>query len=313
MQKILKILNHRDFVLSLAIVAGMILGDRTEFLADISLYVLMLAMISSTISFSFKSWKKPADVLKPAGNAFLLSYGVFGIVTLGISWMLFHNNAGMEALWIGFVLLVAAPPGPAVLPFSSMLNGDRNYATAGLFGLYILAMFVTPAILFVFIGTSMISPLMIFLIMAQLIIIPLIASRFLRHPKVLPHAKKISGTFTKWMLFLVVTPIIGMNKDILIQEPRILVYAALVLVLSVFLLGWVYNLIMIKARAKKGFIISSTFMMVIKSSVFSAVVAFRFFEDEPVVAMPAAVMSVCIVLFAVLYSQFVKYKFKGYE
>ncbi|MFO7789336.1 MAG: hypothetical protein R6V32_02090 [Bacteroidales bacterium] len=310
MRKILKILNHRDFVLSLAIVAGMILGERTEFLADMSLYILMLAMISSTIAFSFKSWKKPADVLKPAGNAFLLSYVVFGTVTLGISWILFHNNAGMEALWIGFVLLVSAPPGPAVLPFSTMLNGDSNYSTAGLFGLYILAMFVTPAILFVFIGTSMISPLMIFSIMAQLIIIPLVASRFLRHPKVLPHAKKVSGTVTKWMLFLVVTPIIGMNREIFMQEPRILVYAALVLVLSVFLLGWVYNLIMIKARAKKAFIISSTFMMVIKSSVFSAVVAFRFFKDEPVVAMPAAVMSVCIILFAILYSQFVKYKFK---
>ncbi len=306
--KFFKLLNHRDFALSLAIVAGLILGEKSEFLADISLYTLMLAMISSTINFSFKSWKDPYNVIKPVSSSFLLSYVVFGTITLAISWLLL-SHTGMEGLWVGFILLVAAPPGPAIIPFSNMLNGDSNYSTTGLFGLYILAMILTPAILFLFLGASLISPVMIFVIMAQLIIIPLLVSRFLRHPKVLPYAQKASGTFTKWMLFLVLTPIIGMNREIFFREPLFLLITALILAVSVFLLGWLYNIIMIKAKASRAFIISSTFMMVIKSSVFAAVIAFRFFEDEPIIAMPAAVMSIYIILFAIFYSQFVRHKF----
>lgn len=305
MHKVLKTLNHRDFVLSLSVVVGLLLGETTSFLADISLYTLMAAMVASTISFTFKTWKNPLNIIKPIGFSFLLSYVLYGSVTLGAAWLLFHNT-GMDALWAGFVLLVAAPPGPAVIPFSAMLNGDNNFSTTGLFGLYLLAMLLTPAILFVFLGTSLISPAIIFGIMAKIIIIPVIISRFLRHPKILPYAQKSSGTAIKWLFFLVITPIVGMNRHVFFKEPLTLLLTAAVLIISMFLLGWAYNAVMAKANQPKPFIISSTFMLVIKSAAFSAVVAFNFFSDEPVVAMPAAVLSVFIVLFAVLYSLFVK-------
>jgi len=310
MQKILKIINHRDFVLSLAIIAGLLLGESTYFLSEISLYTLMLAMISSTIDFSFKAWKDPSNIIKPITSSFFVSYILFGGVAIIISWLVFYQQNNM-ALWAGFVLLAAAPPGPAVIPFSGMLNGDKNYSTAGLFGLYIAAMIITPAILFVFLGTAIVSPYRIFIIMAQLIIVPLIISRFFRHPKVLPHAQKVSGTFTKWMLFLVLTPIVGMNRSTFFDEPYILLVSSLVLAVPVFLLPSIYNIILIRRGTKRDFIISSTFMLTIKSAVFSAVVAFRVFEDDSVVAIPAAVMSVYIVLFAVIYSQFVKHQLKN--
>ncbi len=306
MQKVISIINHRDFVLSLAIVVGLILGETTKFLADISMYTLMVAMIAATINFSFKPWKDTSNLFKPLAGSFLLIYVLNGAVTLFLAW-LFFKMSGMEFLWIGFVIVAAAPPGPAVVPFSTMLKGDNNYATTGLFGMYLLAMVVTPAILFVFIGTALISPLMIFWIMVQLIIIPVIVSRFLRHPKVLPQAQKVSRTAIKWLFFLVITPIVGMNRSVFFEEPGTLLTTALVLFITMFVLGVLYNLIVIKAGFKKPIIVSSTFMLTIKSAAFAAVVAFRFFGDEPVVAMPGAVLSVFLVLFAVFYSFFVKY------
>ncbi len=309
MQKTLKVLNHRDFVLSLAVVVGLILGEHSRFLAEISMYTLMAAMVASTISFTFKTWKNPLNVIKPIGYSFLLSYVLYGSVALVAAWLFFYES-GMDALWAGFVLLVAAPPGPAVIPFSAMLKGDKNFATTGLFGLYLLAMVLTPGILFIFLGTSLISPAMIFTIMAQIIIIPVILSRFLRHPKVLPYAQKSSGTAIKWLFFLVITPIVGMNRHVFFQEPLILLQTTAVLLISMFILGWAYNIVMVKAKQPRPIIISSTFMLVIKSAAFSAVVAFNFFGDEPVVAMPAAVLSVFIVLFAVSYSLFVKHILK---
>ncbi len=306
MHKFLSIVNHRDFVLSLSVVVGLLLGENSRFLADISLYTLMLAMVAATIKFSFKAWKNPSNLFKPLAGSFLLHYVIYGIVTLTIAWLLFYNT-GREAIWIGFVIIAASPPGPAVIPFSAMLNGDNNYSTTGLFGMYMLAMIITPAILFVFIGTSLISPYMIFLILIQLIIIPLIISRFLRHPKILSHAQKASGTLIKWLFFLVITPIVGMNRSVLFNEPAILAIIALVLFTTMFLLGFLYNILAVKAGFKKPVIISSTFMLTIKSAAFAAVVSFRFFADEPVVAMPAAVLSVFLILFAIFYSLFVKY------
>ncbi len=307
MQKMLSLLNHRDFVLSLSVITGLILGDSSSFLAEISMYILMVAMIVSTINFSFRSWKNPSNLIKPLAGSFLLSYILYGFITLVLAWLLFYNS-DQTALWIGFVIIVAAPPGPAVVPFSAMLNGSSNYSTTGLFGLYLLAMILTPAILFIFIGTSLISPAMIFGIMVQLIIIPVFLSRFLRHPKILPHAQKTSGTLIKWLFFLIITPIVGMNRSVFFDEPYILLITALVFFVNMFLLAIIYNTVMVKVFPKKALIISSTFMMTIKSAAFGAVVSFRFFEEDPVVAVPAAVLSIFIILFTIFYSQFVKHK-----
>ena len=304
MGKIIKVLDNRDFVLSLSVVVGLIVGESVKFLADISIYTLMLAMVASTINFSFSTWKNPSNLLKPLVGSFLLTYVLFAFFTITLAWLFFYRT-GQESLWVGFVIVAAAPPGPAVVPFSSMLNGDNNFSTTGLFGMYILAMVVTPLILFSFVGTTLINPGMIFFIMLQLIIIPLIISRFLRHPKVLPHAQKVSGTLIKWLFFLVIMPIIGMNRSVFFENPSIFLTVALILFVSMFVLAFIYNLIMVKVLPEKSLIISSSFMLTIKSAAFSAVVAFRFFGEEPVVAVPAAVLSIFIILFAIFYSLFV--------
>ena len=312
MQKILKIINHRDFVLSLSVVVGLLLGKHTRFLADISLYILMSAMIVSTISFSFKSWKNLSSLVRPLVGSFLLTYVLYGLVVLIVAWSFFYVT-GYESLWIGFVIITAAPPGPAVIPFSAMLNGDNNFSTTGLLAMYLLAMIMAPTILFVFIGSALISPLMIFWIMLQVIIIPLIVSRFARHSKILPKAQKAGGALIKWLFFLIITPIVGMNRNVFFEEPSILLMTALVFIIIMFLIGFIYNLVAVRAGLSRSLIISSTFMLTIKSAAFAAVVAFRFFEDEPVVAIPAAVLSVFIVLFAVFYSLFVKHIMKWKE
>ncbi len=300
----IKILNNRDFVLTFSVVAGLILGDSIEFLSEISLYLLMFAMVASTINFSFKSWRNTSNLIKPLAGSLALNYLLTGLVTVILAW-LFFLNTGHNSLWVGFIIIVAAPPGPAVVPFTTMLKGDINYSTTGLFGLYILAIVLTPSIMLAFLGTSLISPLMIMQIMVQLIIIPLIISRFLRHRKTLPYAQKSAGTVTKWLFFLIIAPIIGMNRDVFFQEPYMVLKVAAVFVITMFLLAGAYNYVMAKNNTNKALIISSTFVMTIKSAAFAAVVSTRFFQDDPVVAMPAAVLSIFIILFAILYSLFV--------
>jgi len=309
MQKFLSVLNHRDFVLSLALVVGLILGEHTRPLAEISVYTLAFVMVFATTGFSFKSWVPVSNALKPLVWSTFLNFIIFGLVLIGLSWLFFSNDPGHRYFpyYIGFILVAAAPPGPSVIPFSTMLKGDNNFSVTGVFGLHFIAMLLTPLILFIFLGQSLINPIKIFYIMVQLIIIPLVISRFLRHPKVLPAIEKHRETVIKWGFFLVVTPIMGMSASVFFSEPGVVLIMSLILLIAMYLLGFLYHIIMDKSGARRSMIISSTFMMTTKSSAFSAVAAFTFFRGEPMIALPSAVVSVFVTLFIIVYSGFLKW------
>ncbi|MGM0648124.1 MAG: bile acid:sodium symporter family protein [Bacteroidota bacterium] len=303
-EKLIKIINHRDFVLSFAIVSGLIFGKQTEFLSNYSIYALALVMIASTSGFSFRSWLPIRNALVPIGLSVLLNYVLFGLLLVGVSRLFFPGEENF-LIWIGFVLIAAAPPGPSIIPFSSMLKGDINFAVSGVFGLHLVAMLLAPAYVILFLGKSIIDPMEIFMILVKLILIPLIISRFLRHPRLLPAVDKARPTVVKWGFFLVIMPIVGMSRDVIFGNPVILLWISVSFILAMFVLAFVYDILMRRFHIPVPKIVSSTLMMVVKSSAFAAVVAITFFDDE-VVAMPSAVLSVFVTLFIIFYSLYVR-------
>ena len=306
MQGLLKILNHRDFVLTLALVVGLLMGEKTRFLAEISVYTLALVMVFATTGFSFSSWWPLRNALLPIGWSTLLNYVVFGLAIILLGWLFFGNEAYFN-YYIGIVLLAAAPPGPSVIPFAAMLKGDDNFSVTGVFGLHLVAMLLTPLMLFVFLGDSLINPAAILKIMVQLIVIPLIVSRFLRHPKVLPAVSYARDTVIKWGFFMVIVPIMGMSASVFFSEPGPVLVISAIFIFTMYVMGFGYHIIMDKLGFGRPFLISSTLMMVTKSSAFSAVAAFTFFRTEPMVALPSAVVSVFVTLFIIFYSLFLKW------
>jgi len=305
MEKLLRIVNHRDFVLILALVVGFALGEHAQPLAEMSMWSLALVMVFSTTGFSFRSWVPVKNALKPLAVSALLNFGLFGAVVIGLSWLLFYD--AYFSFYVGLVLIVAAPPGPSVIPFSMLINGDNNFAVTGVFGLHLLAMLLTPAILLLFLGQALINPVEIFKIMARLILIPLIISRILRHPFLLPTVEKVRNSVVKWGFFLVIVPIVGMSVPVFFTEPLSVLKISGVIFFAMFVMGCIYHYVMTKMGKERGFIISSTLMMVIKSSAFAAVAAFNFFPDDARVALPAAVVSVFVTVFIIFYSTVVSY------
>ncbi len=305
MKTLLKIVNHRDFVLILALVSGLILGEKTQPLAAVSMWPLALVMVFSTTGFSFKSWVPPGKAVGPFALSALLNYGVFGGVVLGLAWFFFYDQ--YFPFYIGFVLVVSAPPGPSVIPFSALLKGDNQFSVTGVFGLHLLAVLLTPGILLLFLGQALINPGVIVKIMVQLIVVPLVISRFLRHPKALPVVEKVRNTVIKWGFFLVIAPIVGMSAPVFLGEPIFVLMISSVLFVGMFVLGLGYNHVMHRRGFRRGMIISSTLMMVIKSSAFAAVAAFTFFPGDAMVALPPAVVSVFVTLFIVIYSLVVRW------
>jgi bile acid:Na+ symporter, BASS family len=309
MPKILRIINHRDFVLSMALVTGLLLGEHSRPLAEISVITLALVMVFATTGFSFKSWIPLRNALQPLLLSSLLNFVVFGLALTGFAYLFFSNNPENPYFpyFVGFVLVAAAPPGPSVIPFAAILKGDNNFSVTGVFGLHLIAMLLTPLILLLFLGESLINPKAIFIIMVKLIIIPLIISRFLRHPRLLPSVEKYRDTFIKWGFFMVIVPIMGMSSKVFFAEPGPVLIMSLILFITMYIMGFANHILMDKLGIQRSTIISSTLMMTTKSSAFSAVAAFTFFQGEPMIALPSAVVSVFVTLFIIVYPWFLKW------
>ncbi len=303
MRKALNIFNHRDFVLILALITGLVLGERTRIISDFSIWFLAIIMVFALTSFSFRSWLPVKNVVKPVLISIFLNYIVFGVFTITLGWILFKNGVYND-FYIGLVLIAAAPPGPSIIPFSAMLKGNSSFSVTGVFGLYFAAIIITPFMLLMLLGDSMVEPLSILRILLTLIVIPLIISRFLRHKTVLPVVEKSRNTIMKWGFFLVIMIIVGTSSSVILSEPFSVLMISLVFFISMYVVGAAYHFLMKKTGKKLDFIISSTFMLAIKSSAFSAVTALAFFPDRPDVVLPSAVLSVFVTMFIIFYSRF---------
>ena len=303
MRKVLNIINHRDFVLILALITGLILGERTRLISDFSIWILAIIMIFALTSFSFRSWLPVKSIVKPILISILLNYIIFGTFAITLGWILFKNGAYHD-FYIGLVLIAAAPPGPSIIPFSAMLKGSTSFSVTGVFGLYFAAIIITPLMLLMLLGDSLIEPTSILKILLTLIVIPLIVSRFLRHKKALPLVEKTRNSIMKWGFFLVIMIIVGTSSSIIFSEPGSVLMISIVFFITMYIVGAAYHFLMKKTGKKLDFIISSTFMLAIKSSAFSAVTALAFFPDRPDVALPSAILSVFVTLFIIFYSRF---------
>jgi bile acid:Na+ symporter, BASS family len=294
--KALYLLSHRNFLLSFALVLGLILGENTWILPEISVYVLALVMIFATVDFSFGVFRQTVLSIKTLGFTFFLNYIVFGGLMLLMARFLLPGNE----LWVGCVLLAAAPPGPSVVPFTAIMKGNVSMGVIGLFGLHLIALAATPLILIALTGQSVVQPLVILIILLKTVVVPLILSRPLRHKTILPVVRKIKGKVINWGFFLIVVPIVGQSVTVMSANPHLIWQSILLFVCTMFLTAVMYNFIALRLKADKKSIIASTFFLTTKSSAFAAVVVFAL-ENEAA-GIPAAVHAFFVTLFFLVYS-----------
>jgi bile acid:Na+ symporter, BASS family len=303
--KIIKILSHRNFLLTSALVFGLLLGEKTLVLAQASVYILALVMVFATVDFSFSVFAKPKQSLVLLSKAFFLNYIVFAAVLLSLSYFLFPGSE----LWVGCVLLAASPPGPSVVPFAAIMKGDVNYGVIGLFGLHLIALVATPLIMVLFTGNNMANPMILILVLLKTIVVPVIISRPLRHKKVLPFVQKIKGKIINWGFFLIILPIVGQSKSVMIQNPKLITESIVLFFITMFVVAFVYVVIERKRRTDVKNIITSGFFLTTKSSAFAAVVVFTVGNETA--AIPAAVHAFFVTVFFLVFSNVFKLKNEG--
>jgi len=288
---ILKIILNRNFILVFAVIMGISLGDYANYIKEYTIYILAITMVFSTTGIDSKALLPIKKLFKPMLIGTVLNYFVFGTIVLLLAWFLMPT----KALFMGFVVIVAAPPGVAVIPFSGILKGDIEYSILGVFGAFLASIVIAPLLIQVFSSGAEISAWSLFILMIKLVLVPLVVSRLLLFKPVFKYVAKVRGKVVDWGFAIIIFTAVGMNRDVFFSDPLILMLSSIVLLSATFGLGTMYELFSKKTGIKYDRSITQVLLLTIKSSGFSVVTAMTLFGKEA--AIPSAILAVIVLLY----------------
>ena len=281
--KALWLLGNRNFLFISAIVLGIAQGSMARSAQPFMLPALALAMTVSLTQVASDALRPSRQQVRPIVLSVILSYFVQGAAILIPAWLLMPE----PDLWVGFVLTAAAPPGAAVIPFSHIVAGDTAFALIGTVGAYLAALVLTPAITLLFAGVSVADPMRFINILLQLIVVPLVLSRLLLGPRVAPWLSRWRGKIVNWCFFLVVYTIIGLNREVFLSEPRVVVLVSMVTLIRTFGLGWLLEKALRRVGTDRAPRLSYVLMSTLKNGAFAAGTALAMFGERS--SVPAGV------------------------
>lgn len=291
-QIIHKTILNRNFILVLAVILGLLIGDWASLLKEYTFYILAIVMTFSTTGISTKAMFPLKKMIVPMLMGSFLNYVVFGAVIIALSYWLMPT----PELFLGFVVIASTPPGVAVIPFSHILDGDLKYAIVGTLGAFISSLFFAPIIVALFSNIDGgINPLDLFVTMLQLVLVPLLVSRLLLWQAIKPTVEKVRGKIVDWGFALIIFTAVGLNRQVFFSNFDILLLVSLVLFLGIFGLGWIYELLGRRFGLKPSVAMTQNLLVTIKSSGFAVVTALSLFGEEA--AIPSAVMAIFVLAY----------------
>ncbi len=292
-----KIFSDRNFLLIFALLLGFIKPEYSLLLKDHVLIILGILMTMSFTAFSTKAIFPIKQSIKAVLTGIFLNHILFGFF-IGIASLFFINDTD---LFYGFIVIIATPPGAAIIPFTAKLDGNLNLSVIGTLGAFIASIIFTPLILGL-VTTADMSPSHILEIIVYLILIPFIISRFLIIKKAVKIVHTLRGYIIDIGFALIIYISIGMNSDVFYNNFYQILSIVIVFVFIMFVLTKLYGKIM-RNKFSNEDIISHKLLLTVKSSGFAIVLAMDFFNDKA--AIPATIMGV-ILLFYLLSLVFTK-------
>jgi len=289
----IKLLNNRNTLLLLSLFFGLVSGWGADFFKPYTLLVLAIVMVFSTTSFEFKLLRKVKLLLKTSLLSLFLNYILFGVILLFFAYLLIPEK---EIFW-GFVIIAATPPGVAIIPFTIIHKGNLNYSLLSVLGVYLMSIVISPLIIKFFISGAEIKVIDLMLVMVQVIIVPLILSRLLLFKKIKPVVDKIRGKVVNWGFAIILYTAVGLNRNAIFSDIKTSILISLVLIITMFLGGILYEFITRKF-IKRDIRISQNLIFTIKSSGFAAGTSLALFGGKS--AMPAAFLSVFVIIYLIV-------------
>ncbi len=292
-RKITQLLKNRDFILSLALVIGLLFPGASVWTRHLTLPALALVMTLSTMGISGSFFRSPRPLIVPALIGILMTYGVLAVFILGASVLVIDDRELLN----GFIILALMPPAVAIIPFTDLLRGNKTFSLAGTVGGYLAALLVLPIALYIVMGSGHSILERLAFTALVLMALPLVVSRFLVRHRIGTNLERFKGVITNWSFFVVVYTIVGLNQDVIMGEPLRLLPVVGIAVASMFVLGfiieWSGKLFKINAQTRMSLVLLGT----IKNYGLGAGLALALFGRES--ALPATVSTIFMFIYII--------------
>lgn len=291
--KIIKVLNNREFLLFLSLVLGLLFGHGAEYTSSLIIPLLGLIMTFSIMLISGRDLRSLQQIISPLLLGIVMNYFILSGVLIMASSLLITDTE----LYTGFILLAAAPPAVAVIPFTDMLQGNRTYALFGNMGGYFAGLLCMPLIAFVFLGVTIVQPVKLLTVILELIVLPVIASRIILWRKWEKRLFPIKGLITNWSFFTVTYTIVGLNRELILNNPLELIPVISIALLSIVVLGTCIEIITGLFNVNQKIAVSIMLLGVLKNYGIAGGVALTLFSTKA--ALPATISVIVMVLYII--------------
>jgi len=292
--KAIELLRNRNFILSLAIVLGLLLDQGTYLTEKLVIPALAFIMMLSTTSVTENLFRSPRQWVIPFLTSIIMNFVVLGGIILILSELLMLE----ETFRIGFIILAAVPPAVAVIPFTSILNGDTKFSLIGTLSCYLGALIITPLLLTLFLGSGFDYQSRLLITMVELIIIPLLFSRILLYTGVASRIASIKGSLVNWSFFVVIYTIVGVNREVFLNQPVSLIPVIVISATITFLLGYVIERVGKFLRIDPKRVTSIILFGTSKNAGFAAGLALALFNEQ--VAIPSTIKTIFMLSYIIL-------------
>ncbi len=286
-------LKNRNFILPLAFVMGLLFPALAQYTKSLTIPALALVMTVSLSDISTQSMVQGKQLSRPLFLGILLNYLLLSSVIILLTFLLIPDIK----LRAGMILVAAAPPGVAIIPFSVILSGNVLLSLFATFGAYLSAIIITPTLLILLTKTQDFPVSQLILNLFYLIILPIILSRTLQQKRILLFLKSWKGTIVNWGFFVVIFTVIGLNQASFFQNYNHLLRISLIAFLTTFPLFHLLRYILRKLKVKEEEIITMALLGTIKNSGFAAALAITLFDQ--IVSIPGAVISAIYALYMI--------------
>jgi BASS family bile acid:Na+ symporter len=286
-----RVFRNRNFILILAIVLGLAIGEQGASLTQ-SAVVPLLALVM-TLSMSGMTTREFTSIRTMPRRilvALLLTYVVTGGVLILMGRWLIHD----DEILAGLIVLAAVPPAIASVPWSYVLGGDTLFSLIALMASYLVAMVVTPAIMMTFLGITSYNPIELLILLGQLIVLPIAISRILIATRVTEYIARWKNTVANWSFFVVIFTVIGLNRQAFFTEPDILLRLSIIAVVVSFGLSYIIEYGARALHVKQETVISLILVGTMKNFGLASGILLALFSERA--AIPSSIMVIFFLL-----------------
>ncbi len=287
------LLCNRNLIFLLALAAGLAFPAVTPVTRHLVLPALALAVTLSTMEIGNDLFRKPRALLFPAFLGIIMSYIILENIIIGLAAFMIRD----ETIWTGFILLAAVPPAVAVIPFSGFLKGNGPLSLAGTVGAYLGGLAIMPLIAVGLLSSAAFDPLQLLMVTLELIVLPLCVSRILIREGWRERIAPYRGTVTNWSFFVVLYTLVGLNRNIILDQTSILLPVAAISIFTTFILGflidWTGGRFHLPRETRTSLVLLGT----LKNQGMAGGIALTMFSQEA--ALPAAVSTMVMIVYII--------------